>query len=126
MAAHGRQHAGEHPALHVVQRVRLFAAGMHERVFVACDPLHHAQVEQGAAHRHQFTPLVRRAEREAEAGSRERRFGGELQQALAQQPQRDLRVGAFEHRTGQTEQHIPAAIVEGKPRVVLARSAGSL
>jgi hypothetical protein len=57
---------------------------------------------------------VLRTEREGEAERGERRLTGELQQSFSQQPQRDLRVGALEHRASEAQQHIAAAIVAGQ------------
>jgi hypothetical protein len=91
-ATHRCQHAGEQAALHVVERIRLIATGMHECLFVAGHAVQYPEVQQCATNRHEFTPLVLRLEREGEV---ERRLRGELQQSLAQQAQGDLRVGAF-------------------------------
>ena len=113
--AHGSQHAGEHAALDVVESVGLLAAATHEGFFVTDHALQYSEVEERAAHRHQFAPFAVRFQRESEAALHERQLGGELQQPLAQQAQRDLRVGPFEDRAGERQQHIAPPIVARQP-----------
>jgi hypothetical protein len=113
--AHGRQHAGQRPAVDVVERVGVLAAGLHERLLLAGHAAQHAQLQQCAAHRHQFAALRPARQREAESERHQLRFGRQLQQPLAQQPQRDLRIGALQHGAGEAQQHVAAAVVAVEP-----------
>jgi hypothetical protein len=102
--------------MHVIERVGLSgcAGGLHEGFFVAGDMLQHAECQQRSAHHHQLAPFVLCAQREGETKRGERRIGGELEQSLSQQTQRDLRIGALEHGAGEAQQHVAASIVAGQ------------
>ena len=51
---------------------------------------------------------------EREVARRQARVGGQHQQPLTQDAQRDLRVRTLEHGAGQAQQHITAALVAGQ------------
>ena len=62
-----------------------------------------------------------RAQREGEAEGASSGSAASSSSLLAEQAQRDLRVGALQHRAGQAQQHVAAAIVAGRPRVGIAQ-----
>ena len=113
-APHGGQQAGQRAPLHVVERIGLLVAGQHKAVLVAGHPHQHAECQQAAADGHQLAPLMLGHQRKTETAGGQRRLGRQQQQALAQQAQRDLRVGALQHRAGQAQQHVAAPVIAGQ------------
>ncbi len=98
-----------------METVRTFVAAVYEALLVAGHAMQDAELEQRAAHRDQLPPFVLSLEREAEAEGGQRRVRGEGEQPVAEHAQRDLRVSALQHRAGQTQQHVAAALVAGQP-----------
>jgi len=109
--AHRRQHASQSAALHVVERVRLGAAGVDVAFLVARHALQDAEIEQGTADGDQFAPFADAVQGEGEAARGEYRLCRQLHQAFAEQVQGDLRFGAFQYRAGQGQQDVAAAVV---------------
>src|ERR1700751_2572468 len=81
---------------------------------VASHARQYTQIKEAAADSNEFAALVVDLQREGEPAGRQRGLGREQEKPLAQNAQRDLRVGAFKHRACQTEKYITAAIIVGQ------------
>ena len=58
------------------------------------------------------------------AGCQRHQRIGRQQQALAQQAQRDLGIGALQHRAGQAQQHVAAAVIAGQAAAGIGQLGG--
>src|SRR5215469_1378825 len=93
-------------------------------LLVASYARQYTQIKQAAADRNELAALVVDLQREGEPAGRQHRLGGEQKKPLAQNAQRDLRIGAFKHRTCQTEKYIATAIIVGQAPGVIEQVRG--
>ena len=110
-----REHHREHAPLHVVQRI---AGVAHERLLVAGDAGEHAELEQQPHDRHEVRALLAPAEPENDTRPRELLVGGRQDHTFGEAPERDLCIGALEHRQGEAREHVaPAAERHARARI---------
>jgi len=89
-----------------VNVVQDIAGLIHKALLIARDTHEHAEFQQEAAHPDQRPPLTSALERERESAACKIGVRRGFQQTFTQGAQRDLGFGAFEHRTGEAQQHV--------------------
>ena len=91
--------------MYVVERI---PAVLHERFLLTCYAVQDTKLEQIASDMNELAPLVHLLQRECESSRSKFRIGCRIEQAVAQRPKRDLRVGALQHGAHQAQQGVVA------------------
>ncbi len=87
----------------VIERIGVLSPRLDEGFLFPGDPRQNAQIEKAAAYRDQLAPLLLGAKRERKVEGGELRLCCELEQFLAQEAQRNLRIGPFEDGAGEAQ-----------------------